>query len=119
MKASASATLTSGFRRNTMTFASFTPVAVETTLTPPDSSAPLTFAEDLVIAIETVGSVEACAEPAAARPPATARRAQTARVPAKLTPLCGARRLQLDDMRLILSFWGRRVEHIDAGSAKV
>jgi len=44
-----------------------TPVAVETTFTPPDCSVPPTVIDDDVIAKETVGSVAAGALPAAIR----------------------------------------------------
>src|ERR1700682_4113645 len=65
--ASASATLTPGFRSATITAPSFSPVSVTARLTPPDSRLPLTLAEDELIAIERVGSVAACTEPATTR----------------------------------------------------
>lgn len=55
-----------------ITAASFTPVSVETTFTAPDWSAPLTVAEELVIATERVGSELDCAAAGRATPPAHA-----------------------------------------------
>src|ERR1700721_90845 len=74
MAASASSKVAPGFRSARITFASLTPVAVETTLTAPDCGAPETVIEELVSVSERVGSAEAAAaEPAAIVPPAASR----------------------------------------------
>src|ERR1700677_3317802 len=75
MAASTSSKVAPGFSRNRITPASLTPVAVETTLTPPDCVAPPTVIEDLVTVSVRVGSVEAAAAALTAIVPPTVSRA--------------------------------------------
>src|SRR5439155_10792714 len=76
--ASSSAELTPGFSRTIVAPASFAPVPVVTTLTPPACSDPPTRTEDFVRATLRDGSVAASAVPVASSPPAEARMPLTA-----------------------------------------
>src|SRR5271157_4202460 len=86
-----------GFRRNRRTFASLTPVAVVTTLTPPDCVLPPTVIEELVSVSVSVGTADACAEPVDSKPIATSSDAMN-------TPTIGERRerwgMRFDPFRL-------------------
>src|ERR1017187_3649485 len=108
---STSSKVTPGFRRNRMAVASLTPVAVVTTLTPPDWVLPPTVIEVLVSVRVSVGTVDACAPPAASRP--RARKGHTHAMPARAIVRCGMRRLQRYDIGLILSLAGAEQACLD------
>jgi hypothetical protein len=84
-----------GLQQDSCTPASLTPVAVETTSTPPDCSVPPTVTDVGVTATETVGSVAAGAVPAAIRLTANATTVLASNSCERVVPRSGVRRIRL------------------------